>query len=80
MTTLELTHHLETWSRPASSLVEVVDALRELKAKGVPREIVRSTLEDLRTSTTDEATDDRLCEILDFVAGFCRPELAIWRD
>jgi len=76
MTTLELRQHLETWARPQASLLEAVAALGVLKDKGVARESVRSTLEGLRASTTD----DRILEILDFVTGFCRPELDIWRD
>jgi hypothetical protein len=32
----------------------------------------------LRQRTTDEAVEDRILEVADFVAGFCSPHMKIW--
>ncbi len=39
-----------------------------------------TVLESLRAAATDEATDDRILEVMDLVEGFCSPETTVWED
>jgi hypothetical protein len=32
----------------------------------------------LHQSAADEATDDRILEVADFVAGFCSSQMKVW--
>jgi hypothetical protein len=32
----------------------------------------------MRDTALDEATEDRILEVADFVAGFCSPHMKIW--
>jgi hypothetical protein len=59
-------------------LDEVVALLRQYKERGITRDQVYGVLESLRASAPDEATDDRIREVSDFVAGFCSPHMRIW--
>lgn len=63
-----------------SSIQEVLLKLRTLKGQGVTRADVQECLESLRAESEDDAIDDRILEILDFVTGFCRVEDSVWSD
>jgi hypothetical protein len=34
----------------------------------------------LRNTAADEAEDDRILEVADFVAGFCSPHMRVWDE
>lgn len=61
-------------------LGQVIATLREYRMQGVSRGEVQSALERLRESAPDEATEDRILEVLDIVSGFCPPEKTVWDD
>jgi hypothetical protein len=61
-------------------LEDIVALLRGYKARGVTRDEVYSFLEALHSTATDEATDDRILEVADFVAGFCSPHTRVWEE
>jgi hypothetical protein len=76
----ELKQELESVIRSDSSLEEIVALLRCYKAQGVTREEGYSFLDTLHAAAPDEATDDRILVVTDFVAGFCSPHVKVWDD
>lgn len=74
----ELRQELEGAIRAGKSLDEIVAMLRCYKASGVTQGKVYSLLEELRQEASDEAMEDRILEVSDFVAGFCSPHMKIW--
>lgn len=74
----ELQRELEGAIRSARPLEDIVALLRQYKAQGVNRNEVYAFLESLRDRASDEAEEDRILEIADFVAGFCSPYMRIW--
>ncbi len=76
----ELKNELEAAIRSKMSLLEIVGLLRRYKADGVTRDDVYSFLEELRSRTSDEPTEDRILEVADFVAGFCSPHMKVWES
>jgi hypothetical protein len=75
-----LRQELEAAIRSDMSLEDIVALLRRYKAQGVTRDEVYSFLDSLRATAPDEATDDRILEVSDFVAGFCSPDMRVWDD
>lgn len=74
----ELRRELEDAIRSDRSLEDIVALLRQYKAQGVNRDEVYTFLQLLRDSAADEAEEDRILEVADFVAGFCAPHMKIW--
>lgn len=74
----QLRHDLESAIHTGLPLEQVVAMLREYKARGVSRDEVYSFLQSLRETASDDATEDRILEVADFVAGFCSPHMKIW--
>lgn len=62
---------------PLPGILEVV---RGLKNRGHSRAEVRDVLEALRAEADSEGIEDRILEVLDFVAGFCAAEQRIWSE
>jgi len=62
------------------SLEEIVAMLRRYKEKGVAQGEIYATLEALRTKAPNDAVDDQILEVADFVAGFCSPHMRIWEN
>lgn len=62
----------------AAELEELRDWLRRYRDDGVGADAMTRHLHDLRAVCTDEATQDRLLELLDLATGFCRPQVRIW--
>jgi hypothetical protein len=59
-------------------LQEVVALLRRHKAQGVTQEEAYGLLQSLHAAAHDDALDDRILEVSDFVAGFCSPHMKVW--
>jgi hypothetical protein len=59
-------------------LEEVVAVLRRSKARGITQGEVYALLQALHAAARDDALDDRILEVSDFVAGFCSPHLKVW--
>jgi hypothetical protein len=76
--TADQERQLETAILSGDPLEEIVELLRRYKAQGVGRDEVYSFLEALRGRGLDEADEDRVLEVADFVAGFCSPHMRIW--
>jgi hypothetical protein len=76
--TSELQRQLETTILSSAPLENIVSLLRAYKSQGVSQSEVYSFLESLRNRAPDEATEDRILEVADFVAGFCSPQMKIW--
>ena len=74
----ELRAELEAAIRSDQSLEEIVAMLRRYKERGVTQGEVYSFLEAWHQAAPDEATDDRILEVADFVAGFCSPHMKVW--
>ena len=74
----ELQQKLEAALKSAKPLDEIVALLRHYKEQGITQGEVYSFLEALHQRAPDEATDDRILEVADFVAGFCASHMKIW--
>jgi hypothetical protein len=61
-------------------LEDIVALLRQFKARGVSRGEVSAALESLHATASDEALDDRIREVSDFVASFCAPPMTVWES
>ena len=61
-------------------LGDIVALLRRYKDRGIAQSEVYAFLERMRKSAPDEASDDRILEAADFVAGFCAPHMKIWES
>jgi hypothetical protein len=75
---IDIRRELEEAISADKPLPAIVERLREYRGLGVSREEVQSALESLRAEARDEAVEDRILEVMDFVAGFCRPEDVVW--
>jgi hypothetical protein len=60
------------------SLEDIVSLLRRYKAKGITQSDAYAALENMREKAADEASEDRILEVADFVAGFCSPHMKVW--
>jgi hypothetical protein len=69
---------LEGAIKSGKSLEDIVVILRRYKEQGVAQGEVYAFLEGLHIAAPDEATDDRILEVADFVAGFCSPHMKVW--
>jgi hypothetical protein len=76
----ELQRRLEKAILSGAPLEDIVSLLRGYKSQGVAQDEVYSFLESLRGRAPNEATDDRILEVADFVAGFCSPHMRIWEE
>ena len=74
----ELKRELEAAINSNKSLNDIVLLLRRSKEQGASQEEVYAFLETLRKAASDEATEDRILEVADFVAGFCSPHMKVW--
>jgi hypothetical protein len=74
----ELQQELEAAIKSDTPLDEVVALLRRFKRQGVTQGEVYAFLEGLHRAEADEATDDRILEVSDFVAGFCSAHMKVW--
>ena len=74
----DLQRELATAIQAGKPLEEIVARLRQLKQHGITQDEMYSALESLRQRATDEAMEDRILEVADFVAGFCSPHMKIW--
>jgi hypothetical protein len=52
--------------------------LRRYKEQGVSQGEVYAFLTTMHRAASDEATDDRILEVADFVAGFCASHMKVW--
>ena len=58
---------------------ELRHSLKEFAADGGTRDAADRLLNEIRTAVAaDEATEDTVLELLDFVAGFCAPMMRVW--
>ena len=80
MTSEHLSQELEAAISAGLPLPQIVSTLREYRRSGVTRHEVQLALESLRARARDEATEDRILEVLDIVTGFCPPEKTVWDD
>lgn len=76
--TAELEHELEAAIKSNMPLEHIVALLRRYKEQGITQSEVHTFLETWHLAAPDEATDDRILEVADFVAGFCAPHMKIW--
>jgi hypothetical protein len=80
MTNEHLLEELEGVISAQVPLRQIVSTFREYRHQGVTRQEVQSALESLRGRARDEATEDRILEIMDIVSGFCPRETTVWDD
>lgn len=73
-----LQQELEAVIQSDKPLEQIVARLRQLRHHGITQSEMYSALESLRQRATNEAMEDRILEVADFVAGFCSPHMKIW--
>ena len=76
----QMRSELQTALAAEHPLPALLDQLRAYKDRGASREEVQAILESLRADARDDATEDRILELLDFVTGFCALEKSIWAE
>ena len=60
-----------------NNLLVLRECLLKFKSLGVDKDSMIKNLEELR-KVNDAETEDILLELMDFVAGWCNPELSIF--
>jgi hypothetical protein len=80
MTSEHLFEELEAAISAGMALRQLIPTLREYRRSGVTRQEVQLALEALRDQARDEATEDRILEVMDIVSGFCTRENTVWED
>lgn len=80
MTRELLTEELEKVISAGLPLREIVSNLRGYRRAGITRHEVQLALESLRARVQDDATEDRILEVMDIVTGFCPQEITVWDD
>jgi hypothetical protein len=78
--THEMKRELENAIHSDMSLFDIVALLRRFRDQGLTREDAYLFLEALALQTPDEAEQDRIDEIADFVSGYCSPHMKVWDD
>lgn len=61
-------------------LEDIVKSLRKHRQRGVSQNEMYAVLETLRAEMPDEARQDRVTEVADFVAGFCSQQMRVWNE
>lgn len=74
----EQERELEAAIKSDLPLADVVSLLRRFKDQGIAQGDVYAILERWHLAAPNEAADDRILEVADFVAGFCSPQMRIW--
>ena len=69
---------LQAAIRGGVSLEALRDELVRWRDAGVSQAEALASLEALRVECVDEAEEDRVRELMDFVVGFCAPRLRIY--
>ncbi len=59
---------------------EIREKLFRNKEAGLTKDAALAILESLRGEAPYEAFEERVLEVMDFVAGFCAKEWKIWED
>ena len=59
-------------------LIVIRNILEKYKNTGIQAGEVNLLLEELRRNAGDEATEDRIAEVMDIVSGFCSPHMRVW--
>jgi hypothetical protein len=80
MTAIDVQRELEVSFAAGAPLEQIWEKLRHFKAQGIGKQEVLKVLEDLRQEATDEAAEDRILEVMDYVYGFCSPAMTIWPE
>jgi hypothetical protein len=74
----DLENELKAAVKADLPLDQIVALLRRYKEQGITQAEVYAFLEGLHHAPANEAIDDRILEVADFVAGFCAPHMKIW--
>lgn len=62
------------------SLPTLIDLLYRYKQLGGAQKEAYAILEKIRESDIEEFAEDRILELMDFVAGFCSQDKRIWDE
>jgi hypothetical protein len=60
------------------TLQELVKRIKKFKEDGGEQSEALKILEDIRQAMSEEASEDIVLELMDFVTGFCSPHMRIW--
>lgn len=63
-----------------ASLQMLREIVWQYKQHGGTQQVAYVTLEKIRQEQTEEPDEDRILELMDFVAGFCTQEQRIWDE
>jgi len=62
------------------SLLMLRDIVCQDKQRGGTQQAAYVTLEKIRHEQIEESAEDRILELMDFVAGFCAQDQRIWNE
>lgn len=77
-TDLDIRQEMSDFIESNAPVTRILPHLREYRSHKIPRSTVLTILEHLRDSASSEAIEDRVLEVMDLVAGFCRAEDEVW--
>jgi hypothetical protein len=63
-----------------ASLQMLREIVYHYKQHGGTQQAAYVTLEKIRHEQIEESNEDRILELMDFVAGFCAPDQRIWDE
>ena len=75
---LEIRSEVERMLSEGASDSLLIERFREWRRAGATQIEVQSVLETMRNDAGDDATEDRILNLLDYVDGWCRRENTIW--
>jgi hypothetical protein len=74
----DLRNELRTRLEAGDDLAALREVLVLFRDRGGTQNAAVVVLEELREEAPDEATDDLLCDVLDFAVGWCSPHSRVW--
>jgi hypothetical protein len=67
-------------ARPQLSWEDVHSILSDFKSLGGTQAEALEVLEQLRSESRDEETEDCILEMMDIASGWCAPRFRVWQE
>jgi hypothetical protein len=77
---IDLLHSLRKAARPQSPFEDVFAILNDFKNLGGTQAEALEVLEQLRSESQDEETEDYILDMMDIAAGWCAVKFRVWPE
>ena len=77
---MNLEGELKVALKKQASLHMLREIVCQYKQNGGTQHAAYVTLEKIRHEQIEESDEDRILELMDFIAGFCAPDQRIWDE